>query len=251
MTEIDRIADALRRSLKQRGMTYAELARRIGVSEVSVKRMFSKRSFTVQRLEEVCAVLDSDIYGIAKLARGNSERLQELSIEQEQALAKDARLITVFHLLLHDWSAQQISREFAITEPEVIRLLAKLERLKLIDLLPGNAVKLRCAQRFTWRDDGPVRRRYQSAAINEYLSANFASDNELLRLEVRELSPASLAVLRRKLERIAIEFNELAEVDSQTAIESRHSVGMVLAIRPWVFSVVSDLRRKVRAETGE
>jgi transcriptional regulator with XRE-family HTH domain len=244
MAEIDRIAAALRRCLKERGMTYADLAKRIGVAEVSVKRLFSKRAFSVKRLEQVCAALDLDIYSVAKLARGDGERLQELTIEQEQALAKDARLITLFHLLLHDWTAREVLREFAITEPEVIRLLAKLERLKLIDLLPGNRVKLRCPQRFSWRSDGPVRRRYQAAALGEYLSADFRGENQLLRLEVRELTPASLAVLKRKLERVAVEFNELAEVDSQIAIENRQSVGLVLAIRPWVFSVVSALRRK-------
>lgn len=66
----------------------------------------------------------------------------------------------------------------------------------------------------------------------------------MLRLEVRELSAASLAVMRRKLERLAVEFNELAEMDSSLAIENRQSVGMVLAIRPWVFSFVSAMWHK-------
>ncbi len=249
MSEVDRIAASLKRVLKQRAITYAELAKRIGLSEVSVKRLFSTRSFTLARLEQVCRALELDFYQLAKLARGEVERLAELSIEQERALAQDAKLLTLFHLLLHDWSAAQVCREFSISEPEVVRLLARLDRLKLIDLGVGNRVRLRVPQHFSWRRNGPVRQRYQASAIKEYLGAEFSRQDELLRLEVRELSPASLAVLKRKLERLAIEFNEFAEVDSHLAIENRTSVGMVLAIRPWVFSMVSALRSK-RAAPG-
>lgn len=244
MSEIERMTEVLKRTLRQRDMTYAQLARRIKLSEVSVKRMFSKRAFTVQRLEQVCAALDLDIYSVAKMARGEGERLSELTIEQERALAKDERLITLFHLLLHDWTVPQVCNEFSINEAQAIRLLVKLERLKLLDLLPGNRVKLRCPQRFTWRRDGPVRQRFQGAAIGEYLAHQFARSDELLRLEVRELTPATLAGLKRKLERVAIEFNELAEIDSLASIANRQSVGLLLAIRPWVFSIASALGRK-------
>lgn len=225
-------------------MTYADLAQRIAMSEASVKRLLSNGKFSLERLQQVCSALDLDIYGLAKMARGEAERLAQLTIAQEQALAKDARLLTVFHLLLHEWSAAQISKEFAISDPEVVRLLVKLDRLGLIELLPRNRVKLLCPQQFTWRRDGPVRRRYQQSAIAEYLSSEFAGRDELLRLEVRELSSASLARLKQKLERIAIEFNELAEVDSHLDIQNRQSVGLVLAIRPWVFSLVSALKRR-------
>ena len=50
------IVDALKRMLKGRGITYANVAAGLGLSEASVKRMFSRRDFTLQRLEDVCRV---------------------------------------------------------------------------------------------------------------------------------------------------------------------------------------------------
>jgi len=45
-----------KRLLRGKGMTYAAVAQGLDISEASVKRMFSRRDFTLQWLEEVCRV---------------------------------------------------------------------------------------------------------------------------------------------------------------------------------------------------
>ncbi|MCY7313627.1 MAG: helix-turn-helix transcriptional regulator, partial [Pseudoxanthomonas sp.] len=52
------LIDALKRTLRAQGITYRDLALRLKLSEASVKRMFSQRAMTLQRLEQVCEVLD-------------------------------------------------------------------------------------------------------------------------------------------------------------------------------------------------
>ena len=51
------LISTLKRVLKTRGVTYADLAERIALSEASVKRLFSQGTFTLERLEQVCAGL--------------------------------------------------------------------------------------------------------------------------------------------------------------------------------------------------
>ena len=244
MTQTEQISIALKQCLKQRNLTYADLAKKIDLSEASVKRLLSQNALTLKRLEQICQALDLDFYTLARMARGTSEQLAELSLAQEKALALDIKLLTLFHLLLHDWGFEDICATFEIAPPEGVKLLTKLDRLKLIELLPNNRVRVLVTQNFSWRPDGPVRQRFQATAIAEYLAGTFAPKNDLLRLEVREMSPASTAIVKRKLERIAVEFNELSEIDSTLAIENRESVAMVMAIKPWIFSVVSALKRK-------
>ncbi|MEG2033637.1 MAG: helix-turn-helix transcriptional regulator, partial [Janthinobacterium sp.] len=53
MPQTHALIEALKRLLKARAVTYAELAQRIGVSEASVKRMFSQKQFTLQRLDQI------------------------------------------------------------------------------------------------------------------------------------------------------------------------------------------------------
>ena len=45
------LISTLKRVLKTRGVTYADLAERIALSEASVKRLFSQGTFTLERLE--------------------------------------------------------------------------------------------------------------------------------------------------------------------------------------------------------
>ena len=54
MDETRQMVDALKRCLKMRGLTYRALAQHINLSEASVKRIFSQRSFTLRPLEQVC-----------------------------------------------------------------------------------------------------------------------------------------------------------------------------------------------------
>jgi hypothetical protein len=51
-------------------------------------------------------------------------------------------------------------------------------------------------------------------------------------------------LLQRKLERLATEFLELADLDSTLPSERRATTGMLLAIRPWSLSIVTGLKER-------
>ena len=57
MNDARRIVDTLKKLARTRGLTYAELAKRVGLSEASVKRLFSQRTFTLARLAQFCDAL--------------------------------------------------------------------------------------------------------------------------------------------------------------------------------------------------
>ncbi|MDH5211717.1 MAG: helix-turn-helix transcriptional regulator, partial [Betaproteobacteria bacterium] len=83
------IVDALKRCLRARGMTYAKLARELRLSEASVKRLFSRRTFTLSRLEEILRVLELDLAELARMTRSANSPEAQLSLEQETLLASD------------------------------------------------------------------------------------------------------------------------------------------------------------------
>lgn len=95
---------------------------------------------------------------------------------------------------------------------------------------------------FAWRSDRPVRRRYGPEVLREFLLDRFRGERALLRFEVRELSEASLHLLRCKLEKLAHEAAELAELDAALPCERRISTGIAVAIRPWVYSLATALK---------
>ena len=85
MADITHLTDALKKFLKSRGMTYGALARRLNISEASVKRMFSTGSFTLRRLGQICEVLELDFFDLAKLF-GFKDKPQ-FAVDDEKAIA--------------------------------------------------------------------------------------------------------------------------------------------------------------------
>lgn len=238
------LTQTLKRCLKARGITYAALASKLGLSEASVKRLFSERSFTINRVEAICAVMGLDFYELARLAHGPETGESRLSVAQERALAADPKLLLVFQLLLNDWGAEDVLAQYALSRAEWTRLLRSLERLQLATVLPSGLVRLRVGKRVAWREGGPVRRAYQKLVLDEFFKHPFSGRRADLHFEGKELSAASLVLMRRKIKRLVHDMNELAEVDASLKPTQRTSVGMVVAVRPYVLSVFTRYSRR-------
>jgi len=239
--------EALKRSLRARGLTYGALARELRLSEASVKRMFSRGTFTLSRIEEILALLDLQLEEVARMSRSTEAQARELSLEQESALARDERLLSVFWLLQNDWRFAEIIEAFTISRVELTAACARLEKLALIDWRPGDRVRLKVAKDFAWRAGGPVKKVYGRRVMQEFLQGRFEAPLELLRFESRVVSPESAMVLKRRLERLARDFNEFAEADSSAPGGRRLGVALLAACRPWEFSVVNALKRRKSA----
>ncbi len=244
MSESQELIRTLKRCLKGRGLTYADVAQCLELSEPQVKRLFSRGGWSLERLETVCGLLGLSVHELSQLSnRQRSEGSSVLTLEQEHALAKDESLLTWFYLLLNGWSPEQISAEYGTHKHKATKIMAQLDRLKLIDLLPGNQVRLLTAQVIEWRRDGPIWRQYEARVRDEFLRYGFRGDSELLRLTTGELSLASLNIFNRKLRALLKEFSELAYIDRSLPTEEKHSVGLFAALRPWVFSLLENEKK--------
>lgn len=241
-TQTEGLVEALKKLLKSRGTTYRHLAEAIGLSEPSIKRLFSEKTFTLQRLEQICAVLEIDFFELAKLARGATASVNEMTVAQETLLAADSQLLGVFYLLFNDWQPDEIHKRYLLAKPEVLRLILKLEKLGLIDVLPHDKVRLRVPKTLRLRRDGPIRRAHGKSVVASFIQGEFDAMGGLFRFEVRELSKASMALVQRRLERLAAEFNEMAELDSYLPPDQRETIGMALGVRPYVVSWAMGLK---------
>jgi hypothetical protein len=83
-------------------------------------------------------------------------------LKQEQELVADTGSLLMANFLLMGWTFAQIVAVYDISEPEGIQLLAKLDRMKLIQLLPGNQVKMLVASNFEWIAHGPIEKFFES-----------------------------------------------------------------------------------------
>ena len=58
------------------------------------------------------------------------------------------------------------------------------------------------------------------------------------------MSAESAAVLKRRLERLVAECNEFADLDATGPVGQRIGIALLVACRPWEFSVVNALKRR-------
>jgi DNA-binding Xre family transcriptional regulator len=236
MNETQQWIDTLKRCLRTRGLTYRDVAAGLELSEASVKRLFSYKTCSLSRLEQICRMMDMSFSDLARLNdRQYSERQTTLSLEQEQALAADAILLSYFYLLLNGWTGERIAKRFALEEHRQIRLLASLDRLGLIELQPENRVRLLTARRIQWRRDGPVRRLYEREVKLAFLHDAFADTTAHFGFESAELAPESARLIRRRLARITREFDEMAELDVNLEPNEKRGYGLMVALRPWAY----------------
>jgi AraC-like DNA-binding protein len=243
MPAASRFVEALKKSVRARGLTYAELGRRLHLSEASVKRMFSRGTFTLARIEEVLAAVELDLYDVARMTRAGAAGT-ELTHEQELGLAKDERLLAVFWLIVNGWTFDEIVADFSVTRTELTIAFARLEKLKLIEWGAHERARLLVPRDFKWRPGGPAKKAYARRAMNEFLEARFEATLDMIRFETREVSAESAAAFRQKLERLVAEFNEAAEADSALPSARRVAVALLVACRPWQFSAVAALKRR-------
>jgi transcriptional regulator with XRE-family HTH domain len=250
MSQTVAVVQALKRSLKARKLTYAQVARELKMSEASVKRMFSSHHFTLERFEQVCQIAG---LGLTELAREvDSERnyISHLTLEQEREVVGNAKLFLVAVCALNHMTLEQILATYDIPKSECIQLLLRLDRIKFLELMPNNRIRLKVTSNFSWLPNGPILQYFMTRAQHEYFRSRFDGPNEMIMVVNAMLSAASSAQFVAKLRKLASEFSELHNDDKHLPIGERRPASVVLALRPWELDDFNKLRRKRKARAA-
>lgn len=242
------VVEELKRELKARGLKYAEIARRIGMSEASVKRMFSERNFTLARLDEILTAAGIDFTEIAHGTDREQHLISQLTEAQEREIVDDPKLFTVAVDALNLLTFDDMLAAHELTAAELVAQLVKLDRMGVIGLLPNNRFRLRIARTFAWIPNGPIMTAFKNNA-RDFFDSSFAGDDEIMMLLNGRLSRASSAALIERLKRLAREFSEQHIGDARLPAEQRPPISLLLACRPWLPQFMRELARKPGPQT--
>jgi len=232
----------LKRALKETGHTYADVAAALGLSVASVKRLFSSGNFSLKRAEQICALANIGLAEVAARAQDQASARTKLTLAQEREIVTDPRLFLVTWLLLNRTPTEEILRDFTLTDRELLRYLIRLDRLRVIDLLPGNRVKLLVDRHFNWRSDGPVQAYLFERLLQEFFTTRFAGPADEFYFHGGSVSEAALGLLRRVIRTAAGECVEIIDRDRRTPAK-RTGAAFVMAMRPWNYTGFSRFRR--------
>ena len=244
MSQTIALIDTLKKCLRAQGRTYADIARVLDLSEASVKRLFAERSFSLERLDRVCAYLEMEISDLVKTMEAQSGQIAELTEDQEKELAADVKLLLLANLLLNSWTFSDVVTTFHIEELEGVQMLARLDRMKLIDLLPGNRVKLKISRNFSWRRNGPIQRFFEQQVQMQFFRSTFNKPGEIRVFINGMLSRHSNQEIQRRIKRLKTEFLALLAEDEEVPLHERYGTALVVAMRPWEPDQFAELRRE-------
>lgn len=244
MSQIKLITTALKKLLRDRNVTYKDVSRHLSLSEANIKRVFSTNSFSLERLEEICDIINISLSDLFLIVEKQKELKTQLTEEQERELISDTKLFLVGVCVRDSWSFNEIVEHYQVTEHECIQLLAKLDKLKMIELLPNNDYKLLIAQNFRWIPNGPLEQCMGDEVISEFMNSRFSGDN-CFRFYLRgTYSQSSIDIIQKKLNQLTDEVAQLNQEDAALPLQHRQHMGLLVALRPWELLRFAQLRKR-------
>jgi DNA-binding Xre family transcriptional regulator len=234
---------ALKKELKAAQMTYADLAEGLGMAESSVKRMLAKGDMALSRIDAICRVLKLDFAELARRVADAQPLLKELTQDQEKAVVADKKLLLCAICVLSQWTLEQVTHQYRLSEAECIKYFVQLDRIGIIDLRPMNRYRLKLAKTFRWRPHGPVMNYFRDNAVLDYFGGGFDGHAEGLLLVHGSISRAIAPSFLDRLQRVAQDFSQQHQADQKLGVKEREGYTLLLGMRSWEFEAFAQLRR--------
>ena len=157
--ELKNLMKALKRLLKEKGISYRELGRHLGITESGVKKIFASQDASFQRLAQIAHVLGLKIFDILEDIQQSTFENVQFSPEQQEQFLKDPLLFPLFcKLVIERTSAEDARTELGLSEQKFFSCLRRLDELNLIQLFAENKIKIPPVKMVRDFGDGPFMR---------------------------------------------------------------------------------------------
>jgi len=154
-TTFTEILVVLKRVMKSKKITYSKLAMKLGMSESGIKKIFSSRDCSLNKLSEICTVLELKFEDVLALIESPSVETKELGLAEQTYFLKHYECFKLFWLLVYDQMAlEEIQIKLNIKKAKLYQYLKKLEEFSLIEWLPNDRVKPINSTYVLWKNKG-------------------------------------------------------------------------------------------------
>ncbi len=244
MAQLNVLIAALKKQLKASGMTYADIGCALELSEASIKRMFAQGHFTLARMESILQLIGLEFTDLLDLVQRESHQIEQLNLEQEAQIAADLELLVIAVSVIHGFSYDELKTYYNLSEHQLIQKLAALDRLKLIDLLPGNRIKLKIAPNFRWQSNGPIQQFFLQKVQRDFFNSNFDQTTDKLLVLNGLCSSATNQEIQDKMQEFVNKISELNKADGKLPLGEKNGTTLVVALRQWQYETFSGFVRE-------
>lgn len=231
MTVTENLLSALRSVFRAKGITYMDAAIALELSEVSIKRLFSDKNCSLIRLEKLCELADTDFSELIAIADSRQQHLTELTLQQEKLLVCDTRLLLTAVCIINHWTFDEILSKYQFSISQLTGVFTKLDKLGIIDLLPGNRYRLKISRGFSWQPRGPIQNFFMQSILKTYLHEGITDTGNHFRFVWGMLAKESVDELNRKIHRLIDDYMKIAEQDVRIPVENKLTSSLLIMFR--------------------
>lgn len=150
------IRNAIKVLLKKHGLSYRDLGKALELSEGAIKQLMTKGSFTTSRLEKVAHWFGYSLFEFMEIALKAESRPYSLSHKQEEILFGFPVSMWMLFLLSAGFPLESIRDRMNLTEKKFQLALHTLDKTGLIELLPGNRVRIKFRGPYRFNKNGII-----------------------------------------------------------------------------------------------
>ena len=144
---------------------------------------------------------------------------------------------------MNHWTFLDIVHAYKLSETECLQVLLRLDKLLLINLLPGNRIRLNLSRDFDWLPNGPIRHYFRSYGLAEFLDSTFNLESEAFSFTHGMLTESAISKLQIEMRHLRRKFAELHEESLLSPLPKICGTGLLLAMREWEPNVFKQFRR--------
>jgi transcriptional regulator with XRE-family HTH domain len=129
--------------LKERRISYGELAKQMGLSESGLKKIFSSEDASFKRLSQIAGILGLRISDLLSELEKADTHTVIFNEEEQKYFLKNLDVFNFFvRLVIERKEVEEIQAEFKLTPAATFKYLKKLDSLGWVKLGPENKVKI-------------------------------------------------------------------------------------------------------------
>ncbi len=234
------LIESLKALVRAKGWTYKRLAQKMKLSEPTVKRIFQGIPCNIDKITKICDLLGVSFTDLIQLSSDKGPEKFYLTRDQDDFFAENLDYYAFFYVLYYqtEGSLKELQKKWGISEDDSFRYLRKLEKMGLLELLPGNEYKFKVSGQLNVIDDGAVINTDfvadEFVAFTRKVADHRLQKEYLFRLAGLQLSHstynqfiAEIKVLTEKY------FDKGAREEVFTPPKDRSLYGLCISLGPW------------------
>lgn len=225
--EVERVLVTLKGLLKTKKLHYRDMAKALNISEPSVKRLFSEKTITLERLAKVCEWLEISMADFFAMLKNSRAEIFTFTPHQEHFFAEKPHYLAFLYALIKDRSPQKIMEDHGLSKKSLYKYLKKLEELSLVERDTDETIiiKIPSTASLQWKDDGPLGKVFTSKLITglaEHVArVDFDPKDQVTVTGAVLLTESDIKELQTDLEGLQDKLRERSHLNSKVYVRSK------------------------------